>query len=204
MDDDEGIKIIILGESGVGKTNLMNVYFNKDFQSSTEATMASYCMEDEIKHGDKIYKYFIWDTAGQEKYKGITKMFVRKAKIILMVYAIDNKNSFKEVDTWINFVKTNIEDDKYIIAIIANKSDLFESQEVTDEEGKEKAEKYGYDFLITSALLKAKSFKNFVAKLIIKYIEMTEENGDSKEKKKNIKVKKDKKKDKNNSKKKSC
>ena len=205
MDEsDEGIKIILLGESGVGKTNLMNVFFDKGFEDSPESTMASYCMESEIKYGKNSYKYFIWDTAGQEKYKGITKMFVRNTKIVLLVYSIDNKLSFQAIDNWINFVKDNIENDKYIIALIANKSDLFESQEVSDEEGKEKAKKYGIDFLITSALLKAKSFKNFVSQLIIKYIEMTEGDENQKGKNKNIKIKKETKADKNNKDKKKC
>ena len=131
-------------------------------------------------------------------------MFVRNAKIVLIVYSIDNKNTFNEVNKWINFVKDNIENDKYIIALIANKCDLYESQEVTDEEGKEAAEKYGIDFLITSALLKAKSFKNFVSKLIIKYIEMTEGDENKNKKDKNIKIKNEKKTDKNKDKKKCC
>ena len=164
--------------------------------------MASYCMQDEIKYEKKMYKYCMWDTAGQEKYKGITKLFIRKAKIILLVYAIDNLTSFKEIDTWINVVKTNIDNDKYIMALVANKSDLFESQEVTDDEGKELAEKYEIDFLVTSALLKAKSFKNFVDKQIIKYIKMIEGNGEANEKNNHIKIKNSKKEDKN--KKKCC
>ena len=205
MDEsEEGIKIILLGESGVGKTNLMNVFFDKGFLDNPESTLASYCMEDEIKYGKNSYKFFIWDTAGQEKYKGITKMFVRNAKIVLIVYSIDNKNTFNEVDKWINFVKDNIENDKYIIALIANKCDLYESQEVTDEEGKEAAQKYGIEFLITSALLKAKSFKNFVSQLIIKYIEMTEGDENKNKKDKNIKIKNEKKTDKNKDKKKCC
>jgi len=203
MDEsNDDIKIIILGETGVGKTNLMNVYFDKEFQENPESTMVSYCMQDEIKYEKKMYKYCMWDTAGQEKYKGITKLFIRKAKIILLVYAIDNLTSFKEIDTWINMVKTNIDNDKYIMALVANKSDLFESQEVTDDEGKELAEKYEIDFLVTSALLKAKSFKNFVDKQIIKYIKMIEGNGEANEKNNHIKIKNSKKEDKN--KKKCC
>ena len=204
VESEEGIKIILLGESGVGKTSLIYAFFDQDFQENPESTIASYCMGDEINYRNKPYKFFIWDTAGQEKYKGITKIFVRNSKIILIVYSIVNRNSFNEIDNWINFVKNNIDNDKYIIALVANKSDLFDSQEVSDEEGKEAASKYGIEFLETSALIRAKSFKNFVSKLIIKYIEMTEGDENQKEKNNNIKIKNEKKNDKNKDKKKCC
>ena len=206
--DDNDIKIILLGESGVGKTQLMNVYFNKSFQDNIDITLVSYCFQEEIKYGKKTYKCFMWDTAGQEKYRSINQMFIRDAKIILLVYAIDNKHSFEELSFWFNFVKENKEgDNNYILALIANKCDLFDSQEISDEEGKEIANKYGVDFLITSALVKAKAFRNFVQQLIIKYIENNEKNNEKNnnknDKKKSTKIKKNSK-DSDNNKKKNC
>ena len=132
----------------------------------------------------------MWDTAGQEKYRAITNQFIRDAKIILLVYAIDNRKSFQGIDVWMNFVKENKGDDKYIIGLVANKSDLFETQEVTDEEGKQLAKKYGSEFLLTSALETPKSFQNFVVKLIINYINMMEGVGNSGNK--NIKINEEK------------
>ena len=173
-EDEKDIKIILLGESGVGKTNLMNVFFGKEFQDLTDSTVVSFCYQDELQVGKNTYKYYMWDTAGQEKYRAINQIFIRDAKVILVVYAIDNIDSFREIDFWINFIKESKgENDPYILALIANKCDLFDSQVVSDEEGQKAANKYGIEFLTTSALVKAKSFKNFVLQLIIKYIEKT-------------------------------
>ncbi len=185
-----GIKIILLGETGVGKTNLIRVFFGMEFKENFLSSSSSDCFEGELKYNDTSYKFFLWDTAGQEKYRAINKMFFRDAKIILIVYSIVDKHSFDEVDFWIKYVKENLKNEKYIIALIANKNDLYEQQIVMDEDGKEAAEKYEIDFLTTSAKSDAVSFKEFVNRLIINYIKMTE-GGESKEDKKdNLKINK--------------
>ena len=185
-----GIKIILLGETGVGKTNLIRVFFGMEFKENFLSSSSSDCFEGELKYNDKSYKFFLWDTAGQEKYRAINKMFFRDAKIILIVYSIVDKHSFDEVDFWIKYVKENLKNEKYIIALIANKNDLYEEQIVMDEDGKEVVEKYEIDFLTTSAKSDAVSFKEFVNRLIINYIKMTE-GGESKEDKKdNLKINK--------------
>ena len=195
--DEDDIKIILLGQSGVGKTNLINVFVGKQFDSSTETTSTSYCFEGEYNFNNKPYRYNIWDTAGQEKYRAINKMFIWGSKIILIVYSIDNKNTFNEIDFWINSVKENLGDDKYIMGLVANKSDLYLNQQVKDEEGKEAAQKYGIDFLTTSALTDAESFKEFLHKLLEDYIKMVEvdQNEKTKGKKNNIKINNDNKND---------
>ena len=178
--DDNSIKIILLGESGVGKTNLINVFFGREFNQHSEATSMSYNFEGEINYKKKPYKYFIWDTCGMEKYRSINKMFIRDSKIILIVYSIVDKRSFNEVDFWINFVKENVGSDKYIIALVANKSDLFEEQIVMEEDGREIAEKYGIEFFTTSASTNSKPFQGFVNKLIINYIDLSEKKEEKK------------------------
>ena len=143
---DDTIKIILLGASGVGKTNLINVFLGLEFNEYTESNSAS-SFEQSINYKDKTYIYYIWDTAGQEKYRAVNKIFVRGAKIVLIVYAIDNRNSFNEVDYWINMVKESLPDGKYIMALVANKIDLYEKQVVIDEEGENAAKKYGIEFI---------------------------------------------------------
>ena len=139
-------------------------------------------MENEYKYKNNSYIYSIWDTAGQERYRSVNKFIIRGSKIILIVYSIDNKKSFNEVNFWINFVKENVGDDKYIMALVANKSDLYDSQEVEKEEGQEAAKNYGIEFLSTSALNDRKRFQEFVNELIKKYIEkyiQTEQNANN-------------------------
>ena len=171
-ENDNGIKIILLGESGVGKTNLIHVFMGYKFDINSSANTTNlYSLESEFPYKKKKYKFYMWDTAGQEFYRSINKIFIRNAKIILITYSIIDRKSFEEVDYWINCVKETKEDDKYIIGLVANKSDLFEQQLISDEEGKEKAKKYGIDFIITSACENIDTFKTFVYKLLSNYIE---------------------------------
>ena len=176
------INIIVLGESGVGKTSLINVYFGNDFTFCTESTMVSYCLEGEMKLDKKSYTYHIWDTPGQEKYRALNKIFMKGSQIILIVYSIVSRESFNEVDFWINFAKENIGNDKYIMALVANKIDLYENQIVNDEEGKNIAKKYDIEFTNSSALQNPNDFINFVNRLIINYIEKYDPSGNKKEK----------------------
>ena len=193
--NEDEIKIILLGHTGVGKTNLIYGFIGAEFQENSEANVAS-SFEGEIAYENKSYIYTIWDTAGQEKYKAINKIFLRNANIILIIYSIIDRQSFNEINYWINYVKENLEEDKYIMALVANKSDLYEQQLVNEEEGEEVAKKYGIEFKKTSALTCADSFRNFVNGLVINYIEMSKGSGNKKE---NIKLNK-----KGKSKKKCC
>ena len=165
------IKIILLGETGVGKTNLINVFFGLKFEDQIDSTLASYCNEGKFNYNNESYNYAIWDTAGQEKFRAISKLFIRDAQIILIVYSIINRKTFEQVNFWLNLVKENLENNTYILGLVANKIDLYEHQIVMDEEGKKIAKENNIDFLITSALKSPETFRKFVNKLLVKYIE---------------------------------
>ena len=154
MADDEYkkiFKIILLGDSGVGKTNILTRYTKDDFSDSTKSTVG-------VELGTKIeeinntkIKIQIWDTAGEERYKSITKAYYKGSKGALIVYDISRKETFANVDKWISELKETGEDDICII-LIGNKCDLKDKREVTIEEVKKKAEIFKVGFLETSAL----------------------------------------------------
>ena len=174
-----GIKIILLGEAGVGKTNLIAVSTGQKFIPDTKSSLFSSFREGsyESKNG-KTYLFNLWDTAGQELYRSLNKIYIKNSKIVLVVYAIDNVHSFKEIDYWINYVKSLLNDGEYILALVGNKSDKYESQTVPDEDAQKAAQKYGIKFKITSALTEASSFKLFIYELIEDYMKLIGPNGE--------------------------
>ena len=165
------IKIILLGETGVGKTNLINVFFGLKFEDQIDSTLASYCNEGKFNYNNESYNYAIWDTAGQEKFRAISKLFIRDAQIILIVCSIINTKTFEQVNFWLNLVKENLENNTYILGLVANKIDLYEHQIVMDEEGKKIAKENNIDFLVTSALKSPETFRKFVNKLLKLYLQ---------------------------------
>ena len=171
MDNNEPIKVILLGESGVGKTNLINVSLGRNFNDESLSTQSCYYSESSFTYKDKTYFYNLWDTAGQEQYRSLNRIFLQKGKIILLVYSIDNETSFKEIEFWLNYVKENLEDEKHIIALIANKSDLYEVQKVSDDLGREFAEKNEMKFSVSSAKTNSAQFKKFLIELLQEYID---------------------------------
>ena len=166
MSQNKVIKIILLGDSGVGKTNLIQVALGNPFQKESESTLTSVYSESEIIIQNKRYLYTLWDTAGQEAYRALNKMFIKDSKIIILVFAINNRKSFGGIDYWINCVKENLEENKYIMALVANKSDLYEEQEIPDEEIMKKGKELNIKVKITSAAEDSVGFKMFLEELI--------------------------------------
>ena len=149
----ETVKVVLLGESGVGKTSIIAQFtagkFDPDCVTSLSAQFVSKIME--FPNLNKAIKFDIWDTAGQEKYRALAKIFYKDAKGILLVYDITYSKSFNEVKSyWYNMIKQNADPDA-IVAIVANKSDLYGNEQVKDEEGKEFAKSIGAFFQSTSA-----------------------------------------------------
>ena len=168
------IKIILLGEAGVGKTNLINVAIGQGFNPNINSTLNTTFIEQQLEYNNKTYVYTIWDTAGQEMYRSLNKIFMKGAKIVIIVYSIETRKSFEELNYWIDNVKETLGDDNYVMAIVANKADLFESQVVDDKEGKDIANKYKIKFCLTSAKDEPDGFKKFLTDLIKEYIGLVE------------------------------
>ena len=170
MSDDRGIKVVLLGESGVGKTNLIKVSMGKPFDKNENSTITSSYYENDITVNNKKYLYYLWDTAGQEVYRSLNKIFIKESKIIIIVFAINSKESYDQIDFWMNYSKEILGSDNYIFALVANKSDLYEHQIISDKEIVKKAEELQVKYKITSAAIDGIGFKDFLDELLIDYI----------------------------------
>ncbi|KAK0394714.1 hypothetical protein QR680_000893 [Steinernema hermaphroditum] len=94
------LKVIILGDSGVGKTSLMNQYVNKRFSSQYKATIGADFLTKDVMIGDRLVTMQIWDTAGQERFQSLGVAFYRGADCCVLTYDVTNSNSFKSLDAW--------------------------------------------------------------------------------------------------------
>ena len=156
MNDDAilNCKVVLLGESGVGKTSIITRYVNNYFEDNSLTTNGATSTYKTIylEQYNKSIKFEIWDTAGQERYRSLTKIFYKNASVAILCYDITKKNSFNEIKNyWFNQVKNNSPND-IVIAIAANKSDLYESEEVNEEEAINYAKSVGVIFFETSAM----------------------------------------------------
>lgn len=163
--EDKEIKAILLGNSGVGKTNLINTCVGKPFDEEKGVSTTGSYSQKEVIINDKKYCVNLWDTAGQELYNSITKMFLKKSKIVIFVYDITDKASFINLEKWINMCKDVI-DNPYISGIVGNKMDLFVQEQVNEEEARKYAESKGMNFQLVSAKENPKPFELFLKKLV--------------------------------------
>ena len=166
------IKIILLGESGVGKTNLINILMGLPFNENEITSTSNSYMEKKVTINKKLYKLNLWDTIGQEKYRQLTKIFYKDSKIVIFVFDITSKRSFDELQKyWVKDVKEQIGDDSIVKGVIANKIDLFIDEQVTTEKGEEYAKSIDAKFLSISAKTDGpKKFENFLMSLVEEYI----------------------------------
>ena len=144
-------KIVLIGDTSVGKTNILSKYLTDEFDAKSKATVGVEFGVKNFKIENNIVKVQIWDTAGEERYRSITNAYYKGAKGSLLVYDITNKKSFENVEKWISDLKANADEDISMI-LLGNKTDLEDKRVVTTEEGKNKAEFYNLTFMETSAL----------------------------------------------------
>ncbi len=140
-DYDMIFKVVLIGDSGVGKTNILSRYMKNEFNFDTKATVGVEFATKKFDIKNRKIKAQIWDTAGQERYKSITSSYYKGAKGAFVVYDITRKASFDTVDKWIVDLRNNIGQDVTII-LVGNKCDLVEQRSVTFEEGQAKADLY--------------------------------------------------------------
>ena len=143
-------KVVLVGDSFVGKTNIMSKYLKNEFHEDSKATVGVEFGSKQFTIDGHSVKAQIWDTAGQERYKAITSAYYKGAKGAFIVYDITRKNSFESVERWVSDV-ISVADKKITIVLIGNKSDLEDQRQVTKEEAQDKANKLEIAFMETSA-----------------------------------------------------
>ena len=145
-------KVVLVGDSGVGKTCIIQRYVNNNYNENTESTSASTytCKVVDYKQFKKSITFDIWDTAGQELYRALAKNFYLNASIGILVYDIRRKESFESIkDYWYEQLKISGEENM-IFGVVGNKCDLFQEEQVREEEGKKFAQSIGAVFHLTS------------------------------------------------------
>lgn len=148
------VKVVLIGDSGVGKTSIIQQFSKNEFNPYSNPSISSQFSTKEFKIPDSkiTIKYDLWDTAGQEIYRSLAKIFFKDAKIIILVYEIGNKNSFESLQNyWYQEVISNSSSNP-ILAVVGNKNDLYQKQQVDPLDAKDFAKKLGGIFQLTSAM----------------------------------------------------
>ena len=186
-------KIVIVGETGVGKTCILKQFSENTFDDKEMSSLTSQYKKKTIKlvTGEDI-TFNIYDTAGQERFRSLAKIFYKDARIVILVYDITNKKSFEEMKNyWYNEVK-NIPTENLILAIAGNKCDLYEERQVENEEGEDYAKSVNAIFVETSAKNDSgidELFENIGYKIIDPHFNFYDEKEKKKKKFENIKKK---------------
>ncbi|XP_031481128.1 ras-related protein RABA5d-like [Nymphaea colorata] len=149
--EDYLFKVVIIGDSAVGKSNLMSRYVRNEFDANSKATIGVEFQTQSMEIDGKEVKAQIWDTAGQERFRALTSAYYRGAAGALVVYDISRRSTFESIERWLDELR-NHTDTTVVRMLVGNKSDLANIRDVTVEEGKSLAESEGLFFLETSAL----------------------------------------------------
>ena len=138
-------KIILIGDSFVGKTSLSYMITKEQFKTDASATVAFDIFDYKAKINDKIFNLKIWDTCGSEQFSSTTTSLYKNSSLAIIVYSIDNDKSFRNVSQWTNLLKSNSNPD-IIIFLVGNKCDLEDKRMVSKEEGQKFKEENNFGF----------------------------------------------------------
>ena len=144
------LKYIIIGDSSVGKTNILSVYNNGKFNEKFQPSIGVEFIAKNIELEDSIFRLQIWDTAGQENFLSMTKVYYKNSCCAFIVYDITEKDTFSHVEFWLSELKKEAPE-SILCVLIGNKNDMNDRREVSYEEGKNYAKKHNMMFYETSA-----------------------------------------------------
>lgn len=149
---DYTLKILTIGESGVGKTCILIQFLDGKFIKHHLTTIG---IDFKTKHIDlennKSVKLKIWDTAGQERFQNITQQYYKNADGILLVFDVTDRNSFEKTRDWMKQIQANTQKDDIGIILVGNKTDLTDERQVSEPEGIKLAQEFGIKYFETSA-----------------------------------------------------
>ena len=176
---DLSFKLIFIGDSSVGKSCLTAKAVKNNFEEYYQATVGFEFLTFNMKVNDKVIKLQIWDTCGQEIYKSLISNFYRNSSLAVLVYAIDNKESFNHVDNWLNDLKSQANPDVRIF-LVGNKADLEEDRKIKKEEGEKYKEDQHLDLFMETSAKTGHNARNVLveaAKILYKdYLKFDENN----------------------------
>jgi Ras-related protein Rab-5C len=152
MSEIESFKVVLVGESGVGKTSIITQFIDQTFQEDQQSTTGgTFSTKSVVCDNGKTLKFEIWDTAGQERYRSLTKMFYKDANAAVLVFDITRKDSFEELQNyWAQQIK-ECSPPQIILAVAANKSDLIGKEAVDEEQSRAFANELGAIYVSTTA-----------------------------------------------------
>ena len=136
--EDYKLKILLIGDSGVGKTNLIERFISNTFTSNTKSTVGVEFVSKSYKINNQVFKIEFWDTAAQERYRSITPVYYKGAKRAILVFDITQRTSFENIDKWMVEIKENSSKDMKLM-IVGNKKDLKDERQVKTEEALDKS-----------------------------------------------------------------
>ena len=182
---DLSFKLIFIGDSGVGKSCLTTKAVKNNFEEYYQATVGFEFLTFNMKINDKVIKLQIWDTCGQEIYKSLISNFYRNSSLAVVIYSIDNKESFNHAENWLNDLKSQANPDVRIF-LVGNKADLEEDRKVSKEEGEKYKEEQHLDLFLETSAKTGHNARNVLveaAKILYKdYLKFDENNKDGDDK----------------------
>ena len=205
---DLSFKLIVIGDSGVGKSCLTTKAVKNNFEDYYQATVGFEFLTFNMRINDMVIKMQIWDTCGQEIYRSLISNFYRNSSLAVILYSIDNRESFEHAENWLSDLKSQANPEVRIF-LVGNKADLEDSRQVSKEEGMKYKTDQGLDLFLETSAKTGYNARNVLieaAKILyadyLKYIENNPQGENVPgQVKKNSGLKKD---DKNNKKKKGC
>jgi small GTP-binding protein len=162
---DLSFKVVIIGDSSVGKTTLLMKLKNPDYDTNElyKPTIGFEFMSFSVKVNDSILQLQVWDTCGQEIYRSLVTNFYRNSVLAVLVYAVDNENSFESIKAWIEELKINTNDEIRTI-LIGNKNDL-EERKISVMDGQCLANDYGFEHFFETSAKTGQNTKNMIEEI---------------------------------------